>query len=125
MLNCRALVVIQSEHILTALQSDDLIASVNDMLNCLALVVIQSEPLSFGDSVNCLPRLFADDWEMLPLAVQHGLNIGLLHFQHSLSRCFSWSPFANDLNELAALDSLVKLGCDCFVCGQSNVAPQR
>src|SRR6266849_584140 len=62
---------------------------------------------------------------MLPLAIQHRLNVGLLHFQHSLRRCFSWFTLADDLNELAALDSSMKFGCNGFVCGQSNVAPQR
>src|SRR6266496_698380 len=62
---------------------------------------------------------------MLSLAVKHRLNVGLLHFQHSLRRCLSWFTLTDDFNELASLNTLAKLGRNRFVGRESNVAPQR
>ena len=57
-----------------------------------------------------------DDGAMLRLSIEHRFDVGFLHFQHSLRGCFSRLTLANDLNELAPLDSSMKFGRDCFVC---------
>src|SRR5207248_841498 len=62
---------------------------------------------------------------MLPLAVEHGLDVELLHFQHALCRCLSWFTLADNLNELAALDALTKLARNSSVSSQSHIAPER
>jgi len=52
------------------LQSDNLIATRKDLLNRCTLVIIQSELLPFGNSINCRPRIIADDdGKMVSLAL--------------------------------------------------------